>query len=874
MNPIRKIKILLLLLVFTSLGFIAAAQSVSGNVVDEEGIVLQGATIQVKGTARGATTDAAGNFTIEASDGETLIVSYIGLETLEIPVGNDSNYNLVMRTDAAALSEIIVTTTRQPVRKLETTTAVTVINSQLLQGVRPEGFSEAVQGTPGMYTSQSQGRFRGAIITRGFPDGSGNGLVYTGILLDGLPTLATTARPPDFAFGMDGNVERIEVVRGSAATLFGRASAAGVVNIISKVGGTKTKGSVQLTRYNNNVDTDGRSALDYKMDFNVNGPINDSWRYNVGGYYVNDKGFRDLGYNDRGGQLRFNIDKLGENSNLRIYGSYVNVSIQNMIDIPFKLSDNTPRDEWDIYDSYYDPVLDDIEYTAVNRDGEQETRSIQESNEEGNYARGYNFGVNFDYNLSDNLVLSNKGRYQSYDHGTKFNLGVSTTYGEGPFSQIRILIDGDGTDSDLMDELRLTYNAQGENVSHSIGGGVFYSRGNYTPQTFSLVGWTTPGKDNLALNGFVPPAFGPPTSGGQARVDEYTITSTSFFFGDEMKVGDNFRLNAGVRYDKINMDIQGLYDVPQNVQREENHSDYSFSVGTNYKLNGRSAVYGNFVSAFRMPDYSAYTAAQVGSVESKPRIEDNERVNNLEIGYRTGAGDLGIDLAGFYTKINNRLATVYEGAMAVQRPLGTNVINGFEVGLTYAPSSIKGLLIRGSATLQNATFDDFDITANDINPDGPLFGFELTDQGTDADGNRLYTTSLKGNQIPRVPSRIFNLMANYSSKHIDVNAMMNYFGKRFADATNLLQQDDITNINLGAAYKYNLSNGSKIKIGFLVKNVINTDKALRFLYVSDNDAAIKIQQDIQSGDIDPATTYYTGIPFLPRRILITIGYDF
>jgi len=861
---------------FALLGLSLNAQStVSGTVTDSDGIALIGVNVTVQGTDKGTITDVDGRYTIEASSGDKLVFSYVGMSETMYDVGSDGSTTIVLIEDNTTLSDIVVTATRQPIRRIESTTTVDIINSQVISTIKPEGFSEAIQGTPGMYTSQSQGRFRGAVFTRGFPDGSGNGLVYTGILLDGLPTLATTARPPDFAFGMDGNVDRLEVVRGSAATLFGRASAAGVVNIISKVGGTETKGNFNLTRYNNNVtdraNADGdRSGLDYKFEGNLNGPISDNLRYNIGGYYVNDKGFRDLGYNDRGGQFRFNLDYLGDKLNARFYGGIVNVSIQNMIDIPYKLSDNTPADGWDIYDSFYTPTLDTLEYTVVDKEGEFVQRTGRETNEDGNYARGYNAGFKFDYQLTDALTLSNNVRYQNYDHGTKFNLGVSTGYVAAPFSQIRILIDGDGNDNDLMNELRLNYTANTGGLEHSFSLGNFYSKGNYTPQTWSLAGWALPDAANRGLNIFAP-------FGSQARLDEYDITATSLFFGDEMTTSnDKTRMNVGLRFDKVNMDIQGFYSLDEgesNVNRQEEHSDYSFSLGVNHKLNERSAIYGNYVNAFRMPDYGAYTAADPTSVAENPRIENNERINNLEVGYRTGFGVLSVDVAGFYTKIANRLATVYEGAIAVQRPLGTNVISGGELGLVYAPSALKGLLVRASATLQSAKFDDFKIPVASADPNGELYGNTIVSEGNDSEGNPVFSYDLKGNQLPRVPSRILNFAASYSQEYFDVSFQLNQFGNRFADATNAWKQDDITNINLGGTFKWPLGDGN-LRIGILGKNLINTDKALRFLFVSDNDTALGIRQGIDAGDIAPETTYYTGVPYLPRRILLTLGYDF
>ena len=68
-----------------------SAQTVSGSVKDSSGVALSGATVKVKGTAIATTTDAAGNFkiTIPSKD-KTLLISYVGMDELEVNVGDQS----------------------------------------------------------------------------------------------------------------------------------------------------------------------------------------------------------------------------------------------------------------------------------------------------------------------------------------------------------------------------------------------------------------------------------------------------------------------------------------------------------------------------------------------------------------------------------------------------------------------------------------------------------------------------------------------------------------------------------------------------------------------------------------------------------------
>lgn len=77
MNQI-KIKTVLLVFSFLFSGLTFAQQTISGSVTDESGLPLPGATVAVEGTSTGTTTDFDGNYSIEASDGQTLVISYVG----------------------------------------------------------------------------------------------------------------------------------------------------------------------------------------------------------------------------------------------------------------------------------------------------------------------------------------------------------------------------------------------------------------------------------------------------------------------------------------------------------------------------------------------------------------------------------------------------------------------------------------------------------------------------------------------------------------------------------------------------------------------------------------------------------------------------
>ena len=82
---------------------------VSGTVTDELG-PLAGASVFVKGTTIGVTTDFDGNYSIEVPDPDAILVfSFIGYTTLEVPVNSQTNIDIVLKEDAQALDEVVIT---------------------------------------------------------------------------------------------------------------------------------------------------------------------------------------------------------------------------------------------------------------------------------------------------------------------------------------------------------------------------------------------------------------------------------------------------------------------------------------------------------------------------------------------------------------------------------------------------------------------------------------------------------------------------------------------------------------------------------------------------------------------------------------------
>ena len=106
MNKKLFFSILILLL---SSAFIYAQKTVSGTVSDKSGVPLAGASVIVKGTANGTSTDFDGNYSLNVQeDSDVLVISYIGFKSVEITVGNQTTISVSLEEDAESLDEVVV----------------------------------------------------------------------------------------------------------------------------------------------------------------------------------------------------------------------------------------------------------------------------------------------------------------------------------------------------------------------------------------------------------------------------------------------------------------------------------------------------------------------------------------------------------------------------------------------------------------------------------------------------------------------------------------------------------------------------------------------------------------------------------------------
>lgn len=248
---------LLVFLFLTSIGIAFSQTQVRGVVVDEKGEPVIGASVQVKGTGHGATTDVNGNFSFSVpTNVKTLIVSFVGMKTQEVSV--KPTMKIVLREDATLLGEVEITAEfgMKRVSRAVGSSVQNVKASDIIESGR-DNFISALQGRVSGMNITSTGGAPGSsttVVLRNITSISGNNQPL--YVVDGIPmnnstfdplalkigaTESYSVRNLDFASrGNDFNPEDIEsmtVLKGAAAAaLYGSDASNGAIIITTKKG--------------------------------------------------------------------------------------------------------------------------------------------------------------------------------------------------------------------------------------------------------------------------------------------------------------------------------------------------------------------------------------------------------------------------------------------------------------------------------------------------------------------------------------------------------------------------------------------------------------------------------------------------------------
>lgn len=266
----NKIKLCAIFLLLFSASLFAQNVTVSGVVSEKgNGEPIPYASIAIKGTAIGTSSNEVGEYTLKVASDAVLVVSYIGYETMEIPVNGRAVLNVALEVDAETLEDVVVVA-YGTAKKESLTGAVASVGTKAIERRPVTSVSSVLEGaSAGVQVNNSYGEpgSSGSIRIRGFGTIAGSNSPL--IVLDGVPFGGNISdiNPQD--------IESLSVLKDAASSaLFGSRASNGVVMITTKKGkGEKLSMSVVVNQgvYNRGIPEYDRLSADEYMEANFLG---------------------------------------------------------------------------------------------------------------------------------------------------------------------------------------------------------------------------------------------------------------------------------------------------------------------------------------------------------------------------------------------------------------------------------------------------------------------------------------------------------------------------------------------------------------------------------------------------------------------------
>jgi len=813
--------IIITLLLCASFSF-AQTGEIAGMVTDEDGGPLTGANVFIEGTTMGASTDLNGEYVIlNVPEGEfTLMVDYVGYQAEEATVsvlpGETTQQDFVLQSDMLNMSAVVVTGTATPKKKLESSVAITTVDPLKIERMAPRNTADLLKAIPGFYVESSGGEGGNNLFTRGIPaDGS---FRYVSVQEDGMPVFAAPECMffnIDLAVRLDENLERMESVRGGSGSIFASNAAGGIINYISKTGGSEFDGNVKF------------SAGDYGMfrtDLEFGGPISESLRYHVGGFYRTDQGIRPTGFTaNNGGQLKANLTYLMDRGHVRLYGKYLND--RNVFYLPIPLTGLD--EELSGFDANYGTMTSqDLFYLNVRK---PQGRGYQEQHLD----RGMNpelttFGGELNYALTDNITVREKFKRSVLDH--QFNAIFSLN---DPMTA-----EGYAADKGIMDPMwsyarggNIGGNAAMQNLNgnglvvevgwwavtmpmqdfindlsfnidiadHSLTVGHYFGHDKQEGHWWWHNVLTEVGEDPMALDLVDGNTGVSLTDNGFTRYGSNYLNYNFSNFINAVYVNDEFSFDAftfdiGFRYEVG--DINGMtentssYDMGDaTTMADDNvlygngsyqtwdfeYDEFAYSAGLNYKLNDNLAAFGRISNGFRAPDDNNL----VFDAAASARVED---ISQYEVGGKYNSPNLAAFGTFFYSTLNDF-------------PFSDEVVDP-QTGTVSAATRFADATAMGLELEVIGKYNDFGVDFTGTFQDVTYRDYQFTQSGQDFD--------FDGNQVRRIPQIFFTLTPFYELGDLRVDLTVQHFGDRFTDDANTASAKlpAFTQFNAGAAYDF------------------------------------------------------------------------
>ncbi|MCT4699006.1 TonB-dependent receptor [Tenacibaculum haliotis] len=611
----KKQHFFLICFLFLGIQLISAQVQIKGTIKDSNNEPLPGANILEKGTNNGASTEFDGTFSLTVNPNSTLVISFSGFETQEIPVNGQTTFNITLN-EGLQLDEVVIVGSRNARRTaVDTPVPVDVIDvgdlaakngkveiNDILQYAAPSFNATKQSGSDGadhvvpaslrglgpdqtLVLINGKRRHQSSLVNIFGTRGRGN----SGTDLNAIPSAA---------------IKRIEVLRDGASAQYGSDAIAGVINIVLKDATDGVSGSIGYGAYSTSVGS-GWAEKTGETLYNVNGKnrLDGEDKSFDGGTFK-----LDLNYgaklNDKGGFINFTTELLSKEKTLRPgfswrkgYGSAGVDGFNFMVNASLPINDNT-----EVY-AFGGRNYRDTDAYAFSRDSfdDGDNRSVPSL-----YPNG--FTPRITSNIADISVST--GVKHKLENG--WELDFNNTYGENKFHYLI----KDTNNASLKAASPTEFDAGGHSLSQNTTGVDFSKYFEDSMSGINIAFGLEYRTENFIIFAGEESSYGLYDEDGLLITNPGTQVIAMDSNGDDLPGGaqgfpgyspdnevDKSRSNVGVYLDsEFNFTDKFLVGA---ALRFEDYSDFgstfNFKLASRFKANDNLSFRGSISSGFRAP---------------------------------------------------------------------------------------------------------------------------------------------------------------------------------------------------------------------------------------------------------------------------------
>jgi iron complex outermembrane receptor protein len=695
----KNFKNLLLVALFFMTATVLGQSEITGLVLDETNQPLPGASIVVKGTANGTSTDFDGKFTLKAvSNSGRIVVSFIGYKSKEVAFSSSkTNMGSIQLEADASLDEIIITATSFAIDRKTPVAVSTIRAADIERKLGTQEFPEVLKSTPGVYATKSGGGFGdGRINLRGFNSEN------VAVMINGVPVNDMENGRVYWSnwAGLSDVTSAMQVQRGLGAAKVAVPSIGGTINILSKTSDVNKGGSVVATTGNNGHQKYGFTLSTGLMDNGIAATVSfakisgegyiEGTQFEGSNYFVNFS--KEINENHKISFTSFGApQRHGQRQNMSSVSTYRNAEAGNKFNPDWGYKDGQVTH---IEDNFYHKSQ-----TSLNHYWKMSDKSSLSTAAYASYGNGGGGGTAGTNRDLFGVRLGGSDQPVDLDNIVEINRANGALGSEAILRASRNDHEWYGVLStfktELTDELSFiggldwrTYTGKHfREVTDLLGGQFYFDNENVNNPNAALVVGDKMGYDNDGKVGWL--GFFGQLEYGTENFDAFVSTSIQ-----------------KTSYQRVEY---FLYDLSTDAGKDLATSDkikldgYSIKGGANYRLDDVQNVFAN-IGYFERP--AAFNAVFNGYNNTKiNRDAENEKVFSMELGYGLRGEKFAANVNVYRTQWNDRTftrnirATEPGAEDYTANLLGVNALHqGIEFDFTYKPSNnlnFSGMLSLG-----------------------------------------------------------------------------------------------------------------------------------------------------------------------------------